>query len=58
MTTHEIAENITWTFKGTGEFLMAIDLDTLAFEVVVDPSNNSTTGQGGHHCCQDLEGIA
>ena len=36
-TTREIAEYITRNFKGGGEFLQAMDPDTLAFETLVDP---------------------
>ena len=36
-TTREIAKYITPNFKGGGEFLQAMDPDTLAFETLVDP---------------------
>ena len=38
MTMREIMEYITHTYKGSGEFLMTMDLDTLVFEVSVDPA--------------------
>ena len=36
--TCEIAEYVTRTYKGVGDFLTVMDPDTLAFEVLVDPA--------------------
>ena len=39
-TTREIAEYIAPTYKGGGEFIQAMDPETLAFEELDDPRNN------------------
>ena len=39
-TTREIAEYIARTYKGGGEFIQAMDPETLAFEELDDPCNN------------------